>query len=122
MTPRLIQSFKQLTLVHLAITALGTLGFMVGAGVNSAASFACGSGLLLVNVLALAWAWWRVITQKTIAWTVLIIVIKYAVLLSLITYLSRVTWFVSVAAGFGIASFLISALAWAVVSREKEKA
>lgn len=69
---------------------------------------------MLGNMAGLAWLWWRVFTQKTIAWTVLIIVIKYAVLLSSIFYMAKAEWFSVTLAGLGIASFLIAVLIWAV--------
>jgi hypothetical protein len=89
-------------------------GFQLGA------SFAVGVALVLGNLLVLAWAWWRLFEQKTIAWTLLIIVIKYAVLLGSIIILARMAWFRVLGAGLGVSSFVIAALVWAVIMQRQE--
>ncbi|NJL24461.1 MAG: hypothetical protein HC902_04370 [Calothrix sp. SM1_5_4] len=57
---------------------------------------------------------------KTIAWTALILVSKYAVLLGSIYMLSVTDWFSALGAGLGISSFLIPVLLLAVFFQEKE--
>ena len=83
-------------------------GFQLGA------SIAFGAGLMLFNVVVLGWSWRRLIAKKSIAWTVGIIVIKYAVLLGSIVFLARLEWFRPLGAGLGIASFVFAALVLAV--------
>lgn len=74
------------------------------------ASFAVGSGLMMANFALLAWIWGRLIAKKSIAWTTVIIVIKYTVLLGAIFFLTQVAWFHVVSAGFGMVSFVLAAL------------
>lgn len=115
------RGLKKLALWQLLITFVGVGACWAGTDAARAASFATGAALMLANAAALAWAWWRVVTQKRIAWTALIIVIKYAVLLSTIFYLTRQSWFHVTLAGLGIASFLLAALLWAVTNSEDLK-
>ena len=79
-------------------------------GPQLGASIAVGAGLMLFNVIILGWSWHRLIAKKSIAWTVMIIVIKYAVLLGSIFYLARMNWFSLLGAGVGISSFMMAAL------------
>lgn len=120
MTPKPLRNLSRLAFIQLLFAVLGSgvVGYLWG--FHQGASFAIGAALMLGNMIGIGWAWWRVITQKTIAWTVLIIVIKYAVLLSSIFYLGREPWFNVALAGAGITSFLLAALVWAVTSKEKE--
>jgi hypothetical protein len=58
--------------------------------------------------------------KKSIAWTVMIIVIKYAVLLGSIFFLARTNWFSPLGAGLGILSFIVAAFILAVRSYRRE--
>ncbi|MBX3020489.1 MAG: hypothetical protein KF799_02330 [Bdellovibrionales bacterium] len=120
MIPAPVRSLSRLAVAQMLVGALGTLLIGLFAGLHQGASFGAGAALMLGNMVALAWGWWRVITQKTIAWTVLIIVIKYAVLLSTIYFLARAPWFNVALAGFGVTSFVLAALLWAITSKEFE--
>lgn len=115
-----LQGLKHLIGIQLALglilTAIATAVF----GLHRGASFAAGSGLMTLNIALLGWSWWRILEKKSIAWTVGIIVIKYAVLLSTIVFLSRTSWFDAVAAGLGVFSFVLAALASAIISGRKE--
>lgn len=117
----LTQNLKLLALTQLLVGALlsPVLGFF--GSFQLGASFAMGAGLMLLNVGLLAWVWWRILTQKTIAWTLIVIVIKYAVVLGTIYDLARREWFNPVGAGLGIASFIIAALVTALLLEQKEK-
>lgn len=116
-----IQSLKVLALLQLASGLFFTSLITFFWGVQLGASFALGSGLMLANVLLLAWTWWRILTQKRIAWTLLVIVIKYAVLLGAIFYFARSGWFNSVGVGLGIVSFVVAALGLGLLSDKLEK-
>jgi len=80
------------------------------------ASFMVGASLMLANLVAIAWSSWRVLTKKPIASTVLIIVIKYALLLGSVFYFARQDWFRSLGAGFGIASFILAIMGSAILT------
>ena len=120
MTRHPLRQIKILAIWQLILgTALSAVAGAVGGG-PAGASFAIGVLLGLGNLLALAWGWWRLLTEKPVAWTVVLIVIKYAVLLSSIFYFARTGWFETVPAGLGIASFVLPALGLAVFYRESE--
>lgn len=99
---------KTLLKVHAIVGTLLSLAVSAFDTPYHGASFALGSGLMGFNLLILAWTWARVFDKKSIAWTVVIIVIKYAFLLGSIVILSRMRWFEPLWVAFGIASFLVS--------------
>ncbi|HMN69722.1 MAG TPA: hypothetical protein PKC28_14360 [Bdellovibrionales bacterium] len=103
-------------LVTLVLTGIAVAGW----GVQLGASFGAGAVLMWANIALLGWSSWRTLMKKSIAWTSLIIVIKYTLLLGSIVVLSRVSGFSSLAAGLGIACFLVTALALAVFYSKKE--
>lgn len=117
---------KALTVSDLAFYQLLTGAVLAGIGVyfesvQLGASIAIGASLMLFNVIILGWSWHRLLAKKSIAWTVGIIVIKYAVLLGSIVYLARLDWFRPIGAGIGIASFILAALVLAVRSKILEE-
>jgi len=116
-----LQLLRPLIFTQLTTTLFSSALLAVLAGPQLGASFALGSIIIMVSLLGISWAWWRILEQKRIAWTVLIIVIKYAVLLGAIFVLSRQPWFVAEGVGLGIASLAFSALVMALFTREKEK-
>lgn len=117
----LTQNLKILSISQFLVGLVISLILLANEQVQLAASFGLGAALMLFNVLALSWVWWRILTQKTIAWTLIVIVIKYAVVLGTIFYLARQAWFSPVGAGLGIASFIIAALITALLLEQKEK-
>lgn len=90
-------------------------------GPQLGASFAIGAALMLINIFFLSWSFWRILAQKTIAWTLLVIVIKYTVLLGSVFYLARTSWFRPIGAAIGITSFVLAALLTALFSNKNEK-
>jgi hypothetical protein len=113
-------SLKLLAAIQLALgTVISLLGFWIG-GLQLGASIAIGSGLMLFNLIGLGWSWQRLMIdpKKSIAWTLVIIVIKYAVLLGSIFVLAREPWFSSLGAGLGISSFVLAALIMALIFRK----
>jgi hypothetical protein len=104
---KLIAALQIFTGVALSAAAYFFHSFELGA------STAAGALIMTANSAGLTWAWWRILAKKPIALTLLIIVIKYAVLLSSIYYLARAPWFNAMGAGLGIASFMFAALLFA---------
>jgi hypothetical protein len=90
-------------------------------GSQLGASFAVGAALMLVILTFLAVTVWLTVAKKSIAWSTLVIVIKYPVLLGSIVLLMRSDWFRSDGAALGISSFVVSALAWAVLEQMNER-
>ncbi len=118
--PNQTPSLKQLAAIQ-ALMGAALAGIV--AAVSSpqlVASIGIGAALMFGNVLALGWSWQRLMSKKSIAWTVVIIVIKYAVLLGSIVFFARTTWFVPLGAGIGIASFMFAALVLAAIYHKKE--
>jgi len=113
-------NLKQLALLQFLLgAAFAGLGVYFS-GPRLGASIAFGSGLMLFNLVALGWSWQRLMAKKSIAWTVLIIVIKYAVLLGSVYYFARTDWFSSLGAGLGVASFMFAALVLAAIYHKRE--
>ncbi|MGE0526506.1 MAG: ATP synthase subunit I [Bdellovibrionales bacterium] len=95
------------------------LAFLVS-GQRLAASVAVGGALMWANVAVLGWTWWRVLAKKPVAWTIVVIVIKYAVLLGSIVLLTQTPDLNMLGVGLGITSFIFAALATAFITK-KEK-
>ena len=114
-------SLSILLILHVAIGLIftGLLSWLQN--LQLGASFAVGSALMLSNLIFLAWSTYRTIAKKSIAWTTVIIVIKYAVLLGSLIICVRSPWFDLFGAGLGFASFLISVLLTVLYLNMKEK-
>lgn len=120
MPTTIYQNLKILALLQAAVGLVAALAVGWLSTPERGVSFAVGAGLMLANLLVLAWTSWRALAKKSIAWTSLIIVLKYAVLLGSIWYLSRTSWFNSLWAGLGVTTFVIAALIAAIIIQKKE--
>lgn len=109
-----------LGIVHGLVSLFGTAVAWAVLGFDQGASFFVGAAMMGLNGTLLAWTWWRILEQKTIAWTALVIVIKYAVLLSSIWILTRTAWFHWVVAGVGISSLALSVVIWSAIFLRSE--
>lgn len=107
-----------LTQIAVGLAGAALLTYLYGSQLG--ASYVVGALLMTANLALLAWSSWRLIAKKSIAWTSLIIVIKYAVLLGSVVVFARASWFDSFGAGLGVASFVIAALISALLLK-KEK-
>ena len=98
------------THVILSIFLIIPIGWVISWGAGN--SFGVGSILVLLNLLALAWAWSRIFRKKTVALAVGVIVIKYAIL-GLIIYVLikqnkvQPVWFLG-----GLSSIFLSILVY----------
>ena len=114
-------TLSQLALIQLVTGAgLALVGAWLG-GLQLGASIAFGAGLMLFNVVVLGWSWRRLMAKKSIAWTVGIIVIKYAVLLGSLYYLSQTEWLRPLGVVVGVFSFMIAALIFAAIEQKETK-
>lgn len=118
--PTPIRSLKLLLIFQFLVAVVGGALLAALGDLRLGASFAVGAGLMWVNVALLGWSTWRTLERKSVALTTMIIVIKYAVLLGSIVIFMRSSWFSSLGAGLGIASFMVPALALAVLQQKKE--
>lgn len=119
MTTAIRNSLKTLALLQLLTGTALSLAVALIWDAQLGASFAIGCALMVLIVTFLVTTTWLTVAKKSIAWSVLVIVIKYPVLLGSIVFLTQTNWFRPVAAGLGVCSFLIAVLALAVL-QEKE--
>ncbi|MGE4131386.1 MAG: hypothetical protein AB7F86_07090 [Bdellovibrionales bacterium] len=103
-------SLKFLLLIQAAVGLSITFLYWILLDWWRGASFGLGALAMWVNLFLIAWVWDRLIAKKSIAWTVLVIVMKYTILLGGIFLLTRTSWFHSMSAGLGMASFVIVVL------------
>ncbi len=104
-------SLKNLLLFQFAVGLGLTLGVFLLWGPQPGASYGLGTLIMFLNLILLAWVWGRLIAKKPIAWTALLIVIKYTVLLGAIFFLSQAAWFHVLSAGLGMVTFIMTSLA-----------
>ncbi|QDK36101.1 hypothetical protein [Bdellovibrio sp. NC01] len=107
-------------LSQLALTLLGSLALWIFAAPDQAGSYLAGSGLLSLSFLLLGWGWGLIFQKKLIALAVSIIVFKYAILGIIIFNIVKKPWFNPLWFAMGIASFVISAIIYAVYVALKE--
>ena len=116
------QNLRFLILIQTAVGLVLALASGVFGNLQLGASIAIGSTLMLLSVLVHGWTWYSLLAKKSIAWNVLIIVIKYAVLLGSIFYLARTEGFSVLGVGLGIASFMVATLILALINQRQEHA
>jgi hypothetical protein len=112
---------KHLILIQLFLTLGLALGGWWWRSAAMGASIAVGGGLMLINLSMASWIWARSFDKKSIAWTSMIIVIKYAVLLASVVIVARLDWFSPLGTGLGVVSFTFTALIVAFYHLRKEK-
>ena len=112
---------KHLLLIQILLTSgLSLAGWWLRSGAFGA-SVAVGGGLMTLNLFLASWIWTRSLDKKSIAWTSVIIVIKYAVLLASVVIVARFDWFNPLGTGLGVVSFTFTALIVALHHLRKEK-
>ncbi len=111
---------KLFFIIQAAVTVLGAIILAEGRNAESAASFAIGSGIVLFNVLSLAFVFSRLIQKKLIALSLSIIVFKYAILGIIIYKLLSLAWIDRLWLCVGLASLVVSALFYASVARSDD--
>ncbi len=111
---------RQLVLIQLGIGLVISALTAALSSPSLGVSVMVGASLIASSVALLGWTMNRVLAKKSIAWTVSIIVIKYAVLLGSIPLLMRTNWFSPIGAGIGVASFVLAALGVALIDDKKE--
>ncbi len=108
---------KLFIIIQAAVTLLGSLILLEGRDGSSAASFAIGSGIVLVNVLTLGFTFSRLIQKKLIALSISVIVFKYAILGIIIYKLLSFAWVDRLWLCVGLGSLVVSALFYASVAK-----
>lgn len=105
---------KLILVSQILITALvgGLLGIFYAP--QQSLSFVSGSGTLFLSFILLGIGYGLIFKKKMIALAVGIIVIKYAILGIIIFTLSELLWFDPLWFSLGVASFVLSAIVYAV--------
>lgn len=119
MPTTIIRSLTAIAFYQLAILVIVAGGLYAYGQSQLAASFAYGALLMLINMTGIVWSWWRILGKKPVALTILIIVIKYALLLSSMFYCVQAGWFNALGAGLGVASFALAILGAAIHTEPK---
>ncbi len=108
-------------IIQLAVTLIGSLILAEGRDNQSAASFALGSGVVLFNVISLAFTYSRMIQKKLIALSLFIIVFKYAILGIIIYKLLSIAWVDRIWLCVGLSSLVVSALFYASIAPSSDE-
>jgi hypothetical protein len=69
-----------LPVIHLVFGTLATLAVAYFSGPSAAISCASGAGLTFLNLVVLVVAWPKILAKKHVAWAILVIVSKIAIL------------------------------------------
>ncbi|MGE5086751.1 MAG: hypothetical protein ACM3MG_10655 [Bacillota bacterium] len=113
---------KKVLCFQVLVTALGALILGIFAAPSQIVSFLVGSGLILLSFFLLGTGWALIFQKKLIALAVGIIVFKYAILGIIIFTIVKQPWFDPMWFAMGVASFVLSAIYYAVMkSREESK-
>jgi hypothetical protein len=111
-----MENIRLFILIQFGVTLIGSLILFGGRDSQSAASFAAGSGVVLMNVIVLAFTWSRMIQKKLIALSVSVIVFKYAILGIIIYKLLSFAWIHKMWFCVGLSSLVVSALFYASIA------
>lgn len=111
---------KVFSMAQLFITLFGFGILLYWRDVNSAASFAVGGGLVLVNVLSWSFLISRILNKKLIALSATIIVFKYAILGVLLYKLLTFQWMDRLWFCVGLGSLIVSALLYVSFSKSED--
>ncbi|MBO9668291.1 MAG: hypothetical protein J7501_15935 [Bdellovibrio sp.] len=106
---------KKVLCFQALVSALGVLLLAIFAASSQAVSFLVGSGLILLSFFLLGIGWSLIFKKKLIALAVGIIVFKYAILGIIIFTIVKRPWFDPLWFAMGVASFVLSAIFYAVM-------
>ncbi len=105
---------------QLIVTVLGTLLLWMFAAPHQDVSYLVGSLLILLSFILLGIGYGLIFKKKLVALAIGIIVFKYAILGIIIYTLIQQSWFDRLWFAMGIASFVLSALIYAIRESIKE--
>jgi hypothetical protein len=102
------------------VCILGSLFLQYFNASNHALSYFCGSGMLLLSIFLMGIGWGLIFQKKLIALAVSVIVFKYAILGIIIFTIVGLPWFNPLWFAIGVASFVMSAIIYAIAETLKE--
>ena len=111
---------KLFFIIQITVILAGSLIFAEIVDTKSAASFASGAGLILLNVAVLAFVWLYLIQKKLVAVSLTIIVFKYAILGVIIYKLLNLEWIQQSWFCVGLGSLVFSTLVYGFIAPEKD--
>ena len=100
--------------IQALVTVVGALLLWQLAGSQQGASFAVGSGVIVLSFYLLGIGYGLIFKKKMIALAISIIVFKYAILGIIIFAIAKLLWFDPLWFSMGVASFVLSAMSYAV--------
>ncbi|MEK2689433.1 hypothetical protein [Bdellovibrio sp. GT3] len=106
---------------QLFITVLGYLATLFFAAPNHADSYLWGSLTILMSFALMGLGYGLIFQKKLVALGVSLIVFKYAILGIIIFTLTKLDWFSSIAFAMGVASFIVSAIYYAISEALREE-
>lgn len=111
---------KKVLFFQALISVLGASLLAIFAAPFQTISFLVGSGLILLSFFLLGTGWALIFQKKLIALAVGIIVFKYAILGIIIFTIVKRPWFDPMRFAMGVASFVLSAIYYAVIQSRIE--
>lgn len=115
-----------LLVFHLAVGAAGTAMLAAFDGSSGALSFAIGAGISWLNLLALVVTWPWILAKKLVALSTAAIVLKFAILVSIMYAVSTSKAFQIIWIAAGMATVVVSVVAtalyvsWKTAEQEKK--
>ena len=101
-------------IVQILITLIGTAALAVFGAPQHWISFLIGSGIMVLSFFLLGIGYGLIFKKKMIALAIGIIVFKYAILGIIIFTLAKLSWFNPLWFCIGVASFVLSAIFYAL--------
>lgn len=112
---------KTLLFIHIVFSGIFILMAAFLGTTLQTRSFALGSFISIFNVVAIYFSWSRILNKKSIALAIGVIVIKYAILTSLIYYLASSGRIALVSFAMGVASLVVVGVVWAPLMMRRFK-
>ena len=115
-----LAALRPFIVIHLGLTLLISLAVLVFHSPAAAVAILVGGALVALNGAGLGWAWVRILNKKSIAWTVVVIVIKYAFVLGIVSWVVLTGQLAAVPLGLGISLLAPSAVVFTFVDSQRQ--
>ncbi|WP_413585852.1 hypothetical protein [Bdellovibrio sp. HCB274] len=112
---------KRVLICQALITAIGYVALLFFAAPNHADSFLWGSLTIFISFALMGLGYGLIFQKKLVALAISLIVFKYAILGIIIFTLVKLDWFSSIAFAVGVASFIVSAIYYAISEALREE-
>jgi hypothetical protein len=112
---------KRVLISQVLVAALGYVSLLLFAAPNHANSYLCGSLTILLSFSVMGLGYGLIFRKKLVALGGSLIVFKYAILGIIIFTLVKLDWFSSIWFAMGVASFILSAIYYAISEALREE-